>query len=71
MLEDAAAGGPRAGQDDIVPLLRNASHTGGLAGVAKLNEVETTAGKAVGRPRVKHTTVADMLAAIRHHGVTA
>ena len=67
MLEDAVAGRTLSpDRDDIQPLLRERqpdlvewSHW------QKLNLAETGAGSAVGRPRVKHSRIADMLAAIR------
>jgi len=67
MLEDAVAGRTLSpDRDDIQPLLRERqpdlvewSHW------QKLNLAETEAGSAAGRPRVKHSRIADMLAAIR------
>jgi ferredoxin--NADP+ reductase len=67
MLEDAAAGRTLSpDREDIEPLLRERqpdlvewTHW------QKLNAAEAAAGSGAGRPRVKHSRIADMLAAIR------
>jgi ferredoxin--NADP+ reductase len=67
MLEDAAAGRTLSpDREDIEPLLKErqpdlVEWTDWL----RLNEAESTAGSAAGRPRRKHTRIAEMLAAIR------
>ena len=67
MLQDAAAGRTLSpDREDIEPLLKErqpdlVEWTDWL----RLNEAESTAGSEAGRPRRKHTRIAEMLAAIR------
>jgi len=70
MLADIAAGATLSPDlEDIESLLRaRQPDLVDWTAWQKLNEVESTAGKAAGRPRVKHTRIADMLEAIRRNG---
>jgi len=66
MLEDAAAGRTLSpDQEDIAPLLRERQpHLVDWSAWQRLNQAESTAGSATGRPRVKHTRIAEMLRAV-------
>jgi len=70
MLEDVVAGrmlSPDRG--DIEPLLRDRQpDLVDWAAWQRLNAAETAAGQPAGRPRVKHTRIAEMLEAIKAKG---
>jgi ferredoxin--NADP+ reductase len=67
MLQDVVAGRTLSpDQEDIAPLLRERQpHLVDWSAWQMLNQAETSAGTAAGRPRVKHTRIDDMLAAIK------
>ena len=66
MLQDIAAGQTLSpDRDDIAPLLRERQqHLVDWSAWQKLNQAESSAGTAAGRPRVKHTRIEEMLRAI-------
>ena len=70
MLEDAAAGQTLSpDRDDILPLLRERQpELVDWSAWQRLNQVEAAAGAGAGRPRVKHTTIEDMLRAMEQGG---